>query len=62
MNLSSNYLRLEVERGKGVFEYEVKFNPEIDAKNSKFKLVNQVVRELGSVKVFDGGKTVINID
>ncbi|XP_066151998.1 piwi-like protein Ago3 [Euwallacea fornicatus] len=56
INISLNYLRLDLEKGRGVFEYEVKFNPEIDAKNHRVKLVNQVIRgQLETAKMFDGG-------
>lgn len=44
-----------------MFEYEVKFDPDIDAKNQRIRLVAQMMREMDSVKVFDGGKIVYNI-
>ncbi|CAG9769822.1 unnamed protein product [Ceutorhynchus assimilis] len=55
IRLSANYIRLEVAKGRGVFEYEVKFSPEIDAKNQRMRLVNQIMREMESAKLFDGG-------
>ncbi|KAL1501830.1 hypothetical protein ABEB36_007083 [Hypothenemus hampei] len=55
LRLSCNYIRLSVEEGRGVFEYEVTFYPNLDAKNIRFRLVNNIMKEIGSVKVFDGG-------
>lgn len=48
---SANYIRLEVEPGKGVFEYEIRFTPSIDARNIKFKLLNQFLQ---GARTFDG--------
>jgi len=56
INLMANYLKLVVEEGKGVFEYEVRFSPQIDNRDQRFKLVNQHREVLGGVKVFDGTK------
>lgn len=46
------------DKDKGFFEYEVRFNPELDAKNRRIKAVNTIIREMGSVKVFDGGSVL----
>ncbi|CAG9858425.1 unnamed protein product [Phyllotreta striolata] len=53
--LSANYIKLIVDKNKGVFEYEVKFTPELDAKNKRLRCVHQVTKECGLKKVFDGG-------
>ncbi|CAH0561242.1 unnamed protein product [Brassicogethes aeneus] len=55
LRISANYIRLECDPKRGVFEYEVRFEPEVDAKNRRMRLVNQIIREMGQVKVFDGG-------
>lgn len=55
---ASNYIKLFVEKGRGVFEYEVRFNPELDAKNRRIKAINTIMREMGSAKVFDGGSVL----
>jgi len=56
INLSANYLKLIVEEGKGVFEYEVRFSPNIDSRDQRFRLVGQQRDVIGGVKVFDGSK------
>ncbi|KAJ8981325.1 hypothetical protein NQ317_015458 [Molorchus minor] len=58
LNVSANYIRLQIEKGRGVYEYEVRFNPELDAKNRRIRMVNLIMKELGSVKVFDGGSVL----
>ncbi|KAF7287303.1 hypothetical protein GWI33_001668 [Rhynchophorus ferrugineus] len=55
IDLCTNYIKLDITEGKGVFEYEVKFNPTIDAKNHKIELVNKIMGDLKLAKVFDGG-------
>jgi len=39
--VSVNYMRLEIEEGKGVHEYEVSYEPRVDNRNARFKLLNQ---------------------
>jgi len=51
--LSSNYIKLDVDKNKGVYEYCVAFDPPIDAKPMKFYSINQH-RELFPIKIFDG--------
>jgi len=54
VSLTANYVRLEVEKGKGVFEYEVRFSPPVDSKNERFKCLNQHRNIIGPTKTFDG--------
>ncbi|XP_064215158.1 piwi-like protein Ago3 [Tribolium castaneum] len=51
---TANYILLNVEKDRGVFEYEVRFQPDIDAKSNRIKLVNQALGELSTTKVYDG--------
>lgn len=44
---------MEVEKNKGLYEYNVYFNPPINAQSVKISLLNKH-RELFPVKVFDG--------
>ncbi|ERL89822.1 hypothetical protein D910_07182 [Dendroctonus ponderosae] len=55
IDLSVNYIRLKVQPGQGVFEYEVAFSPDVDAKNNRIRLVNQILEGASRAKVFDGG-------
>ncbi|XP_014222980.1 piwi-like protein Ago3 isoform X2 [Trichogramma pretiosum] len=52
--LSANFIDVKVDKSKGMFQYEVKFSPDIDSRNLRFKLLNQHTNELGNVKTFDG--------
>lgn len=47
----ANYLRLTVEQEKGIYEYEVRFEPRIDNRDLRFKLLNQQREHLGPTKV-----------
>ncbi|XP_012234676.1 piwi-like protein Ago3 [Linepithema humile] len=50
----SNYIDMKIESGKGLFEYEVKFTPDIDSRGLRRKLLNQHSVSLGRTKTFDG--------
>ncbi|XP_066994690.2 piwi-like protein Ago3 isoform X2 [Anabrus simplex] len=54
IDATANYIPLIVEPGKGVFEYEVRFNPDLDAKKLRFQLLNRHMDDLGGCKTFDG--------
>ena len=47
-------MRVNVKPDKGVFEYEVRFEPQMDSKDFRFKLLNQHQSTLGPAKTFDG--------
>ncbi|KAJ9591964.1 hypothetical protein L9F63_001476, partial [Diploptera punctata] len=51
---TANYIRLFLEPGKGVFEYEVRFQPEVDSQSIRFKMLGQHLDALGGTKTFDG--------
>ncbi|XP_050425877.1 piwi-like protein Ago3 [Adelges cooleyi] len=53
LQLSSNYIGIELEQNKGVFEYRVDYNPPVDVKPARFMLLNQH-RNILPVKTFDG--------
>nr|ACV84373.1 argonaute Ast1 variant [Apis mellifera] len=54
IQLGANYINLKLDPAKGLFNYEVKFNPDIDSRPLRRKLLNQHVQALGRTKVFDG--------
>jgi aubergine-like protein len=37
-----------------VYEYEVRFEPEVDSKGMRNRLLREHVKELGKAKIFDG--------
>lgn len=49
-----NYIGLAVKEDSGMYEYEVKFNPPVDAKGTRNRLVNSLNNILGQYKTFDG--------
>jgi len=59
IKITSNYLQLRQKKGSGIFEYEVKFNPPVDNRDQRFKLVNQHRELLGPAKSFDGTKLYV---
>jgi len=56
INMSANYLRMDLEKDKGVYEYEVRYEPRTDNRDQRFRLLNQHREVIGGVKVFDGVK------
>lgn len=50
----TNYLELRFDSSKGVFDYEVRFKPDVHAKNLRHKLLNQHKSVLGNANTFDG--------
>ena len=50
-NVASNYLQLECEAKKGIFHYEVDFEPQIDNRQECFRLLKALEEITGPVKV-----------
>lgn len=49
----SNYIDLTIESGRGLYQYEVKFSPDIDSRGLRNKLLNQHSAIIGT-RTFDG--------
>lgn len=56
--MTANYIRLSIEKDKGVFEYDIRFSPDVDAKHFRYKILNAHIAELGGVRIFDGGSVL----
>lgn len=56
MSALTNYIKLEVEPNKGVFEYEVRFEPPVHSNQMRFALMYQLIETIGKTKTFDGVK------
>jgi hypothetical protein len=56
IEVTVNYLKLTVDPGCGIFEYEVMFDPVIDSRDERYRAVNQQREKLGQTKSFDGNK------
>ena len=54
LDVVANYVRVNIDPGKGIYEYEVSFFPPVDSKHTCVKLLNQHREELGPAKTFDG--------
>ncbi|XP_026667929.1 piwi-like protein Ago3 isoform X2 [Ceratina calcarata] len=54
ISLSANYINVKVDPEKGLYSYEVKYNPEIDSTAFRAKLINQHLQKIGTTKCFDG--------
>lgn len=52
----TNFIRLECEPDKGIFEYEVRFEPAIHSNQMRFALLHQQAEAIGRTKTFDGVK------
>lgn len=57
----TNYIQLEVEPNKGVFEYEVRFDPPAHSTQLRFELLKQQIPVIGRTKTFDGVKLCLPI-
>ena len=53
VNVMSNYLRLDSRPNAGTYEYEVRFDPIIDMRNEKFRILQQLEPIIGTTKVSD---------
>lgn len=51
LNVTANYLRLFSEPEAGVFEYEIKYQPAVDMRTERFRLIRQCESVIGTVKV-----------
>ena len=51
VNVMSNYLRLDSRPNVGTYEYEVRFDPVIDMRNEKFRILQQLEPIIGHTKV-----------
>ena len=54
VKLTANYVRLEVEGERGMYEYEIRFEPLVDSRDERFKLVGQQRELFGPTRTFDG--------
>ena len=55
LNVTSNYLRIEEKPNTGVYEYEVRFSPNVDMRNERFRLIRQIEPIIGTVRVSTKG-------
>ncbi|XP_018372440.1 PREDICTED: piwi-like protein 1 [Trachymyrmex cornetzi] len=55
----ANYIDLTLEHGRGRFQYEVKFSPDIDSIGLRRKLLNQHFAALGKGRTFDGASLYV---
>ncbi|KAI4463539.1 eukaryotic translation initiation factor 2c [Holotrichia oblita] len=58
IHVTANYIRLSIEKNKGVFEYDIRFTPDIDAKALRYKILNSQMEQMGGVRIFDGGSVL----
>lgn len=54
ISIVSNYITLTTDADKGVFEYDVKYEPSIHAMNLRHRLLNKHKNIIGPTKTFDG--------
>lgn len=56
INITTNYLRLNSDPNLGVYEYDVKYSPDVVYQANRSKYLYQHRSILGSAKIFDGNK------
>ncbi|RZF43381.1 hypothetical protein LSTR_LSTR001642 [Laodelphax striatellus] len=54
VTMSANYIRLQCDPDKGMFEYFVRFIPEVDNVRLKYELISSKKDILGDTRTFDG--------
>lgn len=52
--METNYIKLNVIKGMGFFQYHVTFEPALDSKHARFVCLNKLSDVLGKAKTFDG--------
>ena len=52
--VTANYIRLELTKDGKIYEYEVNFQPTVDSKDARFKLLRAQSEVLGVTRTFDG--------
>jgi len=55
-NVTSNYLKIVATPNTGVYEYDVRFNPNVDSRQDRFRLIRQIEPTIGTIRTFDGVK------
>lgn len=50
----TNCIMIKCDKDFGVFEYEVRFQPDIDYIQHRYKYLGQLREEIGNVRIFDG--------
>lgn len=61
VNLKCNYVGLKSDPSKGVYLYEVRFNPPVDSAHLRMKYLNEHRDKFGGVKTFDGSTLFLPI-
>lgn len=56
VQLMTNYIRIACDPDRGLYEYEVRFSPDVDSKVARSKYINQHREVIGNAKTFDGVK------
>ena len=58
IDVSANYVRLDTDKesGFGIFQYEVIFQPPMDSREERFRIIRLCSDVLGDTKLFDGHK------
>ncbi|KAE8573998.1 Putative Argonaute 3 [Halyomorpha halys] len=54
ISVGVNYVKLKVEKGKGLFQYDVQYDPPVESRSLKFGILNSVKDVIGDTKLFDG--------
>lgn len=54
VKVATNYIRLALTPGTGVFEYHVKYTPAVDTNSLRSRLLNQHKSVIGATSTFDG--------
>ena len=54
IKLSTNYIRLELAQERGMWEHEVRFEPQVDSVDERHRLMRQHREVLGPTRTFDG--------
>jgi len=60
-NVTSNYLKIVAAPNTGVYEYDVRFAPNVDSRQDRFRLIRQIESTIGTIRTFDGVKLFLPI-
>ena len=59
--VAANYVRMRLGEGRGIYQYNVDFNPRVDNRSERFRLLGKHRTVLGNEKSFDGVKLFLPV-
>jgi hypothetical protein len=59
VDIASNFVRIFLEPGFGVYEYDVRFEPPVENLRARYALLDKLAPQIGKTKLYDGGSVLL---